>query len=181
MSLRKKIPFDPPLDDVTNTTGRDSKKYRTESSSGETWTWDYQSKYTNWRNWIPRREIMFTLEELSKYDGSDPDLPIYLAINGEVFDVTQGRDYYGKGGSYGFFSGRDASRAYITGCFSSPSHLSHDLRGLTPDQLKSLEGWASFYRDHHTYFKVGRVALPPIDPNSPIPPPCNDPTEQKSS
>ncbi|CAG8559998.1 9660_t:CDS:2 [Cetraspora pellucida] len=143
----------------------------------ETWTWGYQNKYTNWRNWIPRREIVFTEEELAKYDGSDPNLPIYIALNGEVFDVTSGKHYYGKGGGYSFFAGKDASRAYITGCFQT--HLTHDLRGLTPQQIKDIENWASFYRDHHSYFKVGIVMHPPIDPSSPIPAPCDDASAPK--
>ncbi|RIA97086.1 cytochrome b5-like heme/steroid binding domain-containing protein, partial [Glomus cerebriforme] len=125
-----------------------------------------------------RKEIIFSETELSKYDGSDPDLPIYIAMNGEVFDVTPGKHYYGKGGSYNFFAGRDASRAYVTGCFET--HLTHDLRGLTHEQIKELENWAKFYRDHHTYYKVGRVVHPPIDPNTPIPPPCKDASAQKS-
>ncbi|CAI2175462.1 19482_t:CDS:2 [Funneliformis geosporum] len=143
----------------------------------ETWIWGYEGKYSNWRNWIPRKEIIFTEEELAKYDGSDPNLPIYIAMNGEVFDVTGGGMYYGKGGGYNFFAGKDASRAYVTGCFET--HLTHDLRGLTPQQLEDLKNWASFYRDHHTYYQVGRVVHPPIDPNSPIPPPCRD-ASQKS-
>ncbi|CAG8551704.1 cytochrome b5 [Rhizophagus irregularis] len=144
----------------------------------ETWFWGYEGKYTNWRNWIPRREIIFSEAELAKYDGSDPNLPIYIAMNGEVFDVTAGKHYYGKGGGYNFFAGKDASRAYITGCFET--HLTHDLRGLTHQQIKDLENWAGFYRDHHTYYKVGRVVHPPIDPKTPIPPPCNDASAQKS-
>ncbi|OGQ58356.1 MAG: hypothetical protein A3J24_08880 [Deltaproteobacteria bacterium RIFCSPLOWO2_02_FULL_53_8] len=30
----------------------------------------------------------FTEEELKKYDGSNPDNPIYFASNGKVYDVT---------------------------------------------------------------------------------------------
>jgi hypothetical protein len=33
---------------------------------------------------------MFTHTELAKYDGADPNLPVYLAIGGMVFDVTPG-------------------------------------------------------------------------------------------
>ena len=31
-------------------------------------------------------------------------------------------------------AGRDASRAFVTGCFDT--HLTHDLRGLSPEELK---------------------------------------------
>jgi dihydrofolate reductase len=39
-------------------------------------------------------------------------------------------------GSYGYFSGKDASRAYITGCFAT--HLTHDLRGLSDADIEVL-------------------------------------------
>ena len=35
---------------------------------------------------------------------------------------------YGPGGSYHFFAGRDAARAFVTGCFESD--LTPDLRGV---------------------------------------------------
>ena len=50
------------------------------------------------------KERLFTLDELEKYRGiagSD----IYLAILGQVFDVTKGRKHYGPDGTYHFFTG----------------------------------------------------------------------------
>ncbi|CAG8571510.1 4287_t:CDS:2 [Paraglomus brasilianum] len=144
----------------------------------ESWTWGYQNKWTNWRTYIPTRQVTFTVDELAKYDGSDPNLPIYIALFGEVFDVSNGAAYYGKGSGYNAFAGRDATRAYVTGCFNT--HLTHDLRGLTKEELKSLRGWLEFYQNHHSYHKVGNVVLPPIDPDTPIPEPCNDSVGQKN-
>ncbi|RUS25659.1 hypothetical protein BC938DRAFT_471824 [Jimgerdemannia flammicorona] len=112
----------------------------------ETWTWGYEGKYTNLKRYIPKNELVLSEEQLKVYDGSDPNLPIYIAIDGEVFDVTEGRGYYGPvrasywnvvlGGSYHQFAGRDAARAWVTGCFET--HLTHDLRGLTEEQMKVL-------------------------------------------
>ena len=57
-----------------------------------------------------------------------------LSILGKVYDVTAGRWVYGPRGTYHFFAGRDASRAYVTGCFET--HLTHDVRGLTFEELQ---------------------------------------------
>ncbi|KAI1315015.1 hypothetical protein EDD11_001400 [Mortierella claussenii] len=143
----------------------------------DTWLWGYSGKYSNWRHWVPRKPIVLTQKELALYDGTDPTKPIYLAVKGEVFDVTQGRAYYARGGGYGFFSGRDASRAYTTGCFQT--HLTHDIRGLTSQQLADIDGWANFYRNHPKYYKIGTVILDPVDPNSPVPEDCNKPIAPK--
>lgn len=75
--------------------------------------------------------------ELAAYDGTDPTKPIYLALNGSIYDVTAGKNYYGKGGMYGFFSGKDASRGFVTGCFDTD--LTPDMRGVEEMYLP-LEG-----------------------------------------
>ncbi|KAI8093388.1 cytochrome b5-like heme/steroid binding domain-containing protein [Halteromyces radiatus] len=143
----------------------------------ESWTWGYRGKWTNPRTYFPAKQQVFTEKELLQYDGSNPNLPIYLAIDGDVFDVTEGRGWYGHGGSYGHFSGKDAARAYVTGCFED--HLTHDLRGLSPAQLKGVDHWKSFYANHHKYHKIGTVIHPPIDPSTPIPAPCRQAVGQK--
>lgn len=38
-----------------------------------------------------------TLEELAKYDGRDPFMPILLSVRGTIYDVTTGKDFYGPG------------------------------------------------------------------------------------
>jgi hypothetical protein len=91
----------------------------------------------------------------------------------------------------------DAARAFGTGCFKD--HRTHDLRGLSESEihvsvphhhsseedvptilfwvlfffLQSVEHWKQFFRDHKTYFKVGRVNHRPIDPTSPLPVHCD--------
>lgn len=98
-------------------------------------------------------------------------------FSGEVFDVTKGRGWYGKGGSYHHFSGKDAARAYVTGCFQD--HLTHDLRGLNENELKGVAHWKKFYENHHTYHKIGRVIHDPIPQDAPLPKPCKSAMKQK--
>jgi predicted heme/steroid binding protein len=53
---------------------------------------------------------LFTVQELSRYDGVNPKLPIYLALDGYVYDVSKGREFYKVGGPYHDLAGRDASK-----------------------------------------------------------------------
>jgi hypothetical protein len=53
--------------------------------------------------------------------------------SGDVYDVSANRRVYGPGGGYSFFTGKDAARAFVTGCFKED--LTHDIRGLDPQQL----------------------------------------------
>ena len=36
-----------------------------------------------------------------------------------------------------------------------------------------MRHWKMFFRDHKSYFRVGRVNHPPVDPTSPLPPHCD--------
>lgn len=48
--------------------------------------------------------------ELSRYNGTDPNLPIYLVLDGYVYDISKGREFYQVGGPYHDLAGRDASK-----------------------------------------------------------------------
>ena len=50
---------------------------------------------------------------LSQYDGSD-GRPIYVAIKGQIYDVSAKQEMYGKGAGYSVFAGKDASRGLGT-------------------------------------------------------------------
>lgn len=39
----------------------------------------------------------FTVEELKKYDGNQEDGRVLVAVNGNVYDVTKGKRFYGPG------------------------------------------------------------------------------------
>ncbi|KAM0751260.1 cytochrome b5 [Meredithblackwellia eburnea MCA 4105] len=140
----------------------------------ETWLWGYEGKYSNpakiYSSIFPPKERFFSEHELAKYDGSNPSSPIYLAIDGDVYDVSNGRSSYGPGGSYAFFAGKDAARAFVTGCFKT--HLTHDIRGFTDKDMRSLLHWKNFFKNSQKYTYVGKVGHAPIDPESPLPEPC---------
>lgn len=61
----------------------------------------------------PRMCSLFDAARLSRYDGADGG-KIYLSILGVVFDVSDGRRFYGPGGSYRGFSGEQCETEPVT-------------------------------------------------------------------
>uniref|UniRef100_A0A0C9S953 TSA: Wollemia nobilis Ref_Wollemi_Transcript_1997_664 transcribed RNA sequence n=1 Tax=Wollemia nobilis TaxID=56998 RepID=A0A0C9S953_9CONI len=96
----------------------------------------------------------FTEEELKQYNGSDSSKPIYVAIKGRVFDVSSGASFYGPGGSYAMFAGRDASRA-LAKMSKNEEDISASLDGLTDKEIGVLEDWEKKFEAK--YSVVGRV------------------------
>ncbi|GAA6027258.1 hypothetical protein JCM8097_002533 [Rhodosporidiobolus ruineniae] len=148
----------------------------------QSWLFGYEGKWSNPKNIysliFPDPPTTFSEHQLALHDGTQPDkYPLYIAIDGEVYDISDGgMRMYGPGGAYSPFAGKDAARAFVTGCFQT--HLTHDLRGFTEKDMVTLNNWKTFYANHAKYRKVGTVVHPPIDPNSPIPEPCNQGKDQ---
>uniref|UniRef100_A0A3P9AMP9 Cytochrome b5 heme-binding domain-containing protein n=1 Tax=Esox lucius TaxID=8010 RepID=A0A3P9AMP9_ESOLU len=82
---------------------------------------------------------LFTDDDLKKYDGSEEGQPIYMAIKGVVFDVTMGKEFYGKGAPYNVLVGKDSTRA-VAKMSLDPADLTSDITGLSEEQIQSLEG-----------------------------------------
>lgn len=93
-------------------------------------------------------------EELRQYDGSDSKKPLLMAIKGQIYDVTQSRMFYGPGGPYALFAGKDASRALAKMSFE-PQDLNGDLTGLGPFEIDALQDWE--YKFMSKYVKVGTI------------------------
>lgn len=95
-----------------------------------------------------------TEEELKAYDGSDPKKPLLMAIKGQIYDVTQSRMFYGPGGPYALFAGKDASRALAKMSFEEKD-LTGNIEGLGPFELDALQDWE--YKFMGKYVKVGQL------------------------
>nr|CAG4648782.1 EOG090X0A5G [Polyphemus pediculus] len=101
----------------------------------------------------PIEERLFTKEELAKYKGENGS-PIYLALMGKVYDVSRGKDFYGPGGGYSFFTGLDGTRAFVSGEFT-PTGLIDDISGLEEGDYLGINEWVNFYAKDYPY--VGKV------------------------
>ncbi|XP_033873423.1 neudesin-like [Acipenser ruthenus] len=81
---------------------------------------------------------LFTDEDLAKYNGQEDGQPIYMAVKGVVFDVSSGKDFYGKDAAYNALVGKDSTRA-VAKMSLKPDDLTSDTSGLTEEQMKALE------------------------------------------
>jgi membrane-associated progesterone receptor component len=99
----------------------------------------------------------YALSELAGYDGSDPTKPLLIGIRGYVYDVTRGRDFYGPGGPYGMFAGKDCTRALAKVSFDEEL-FTGDIEGLERDELDKLEEWIEMFEGK--YGRIGRLLEP---------------------
>ena len=96
-----------------------------------------------------------TPQQLSQYNGSDPSKPIYVALKGRIFDVTTGKSFYGPGGAYAMFAGKDASRA-LAKMSKNDEDITPSLDGLSEKEIGVLNDWEKKFEAK--YPVVGRVA-----------------------
>ncbi|KAI9292247.1 cytochrome b5 [Neoconidiobolus thromboides FSU 785] len=104
----------------------------------------------------------YTPTELCYYDGQN-NKPIYMGVKNNIYDVTNGRNFYGPGGPYENFAGRDASRGLAKNSFDvevltdlkDPIDL---LENLTKDEWDSLNDWESHFANKYTL--VGKLVNP---------------------
>jgi predicted heme/steroid binding protein len=113
-----------------------------------------------------------TREQLEGMDGFD-GAPLYLSIRGRVYDVSAGSKFYGEGGEYSDWAGRDASRSFGTGCRGGVDRtgmdcLSESLEGLT----SAVRGSASIFSSLPRERKAALPSLPSLVCISPIRPVC---------
>ncbi|KAF9352085.1 hypothetical protein BGX34_000185 [Mortierella sp. NVP85] len=100
----------------------------------------------------------YTPKELVHFDGRTPETRILLAVQGKVFDVTRGRNFYE--GPYGNFAGRDASRGLAKNSFDKEMLVPLDgpidkLEDLTDDEREALSDWAMHFEGK--YQVVGKL------------------------
>ncbi|KAI9668608.1 MAG: hypothetical protein M1831_001047 [Alyxoria varia] len=102
-------------------------------TNGESIIWNYP------RPWWTKYKLVksalgphytLTNPQLALYNGTDKDLPILLALNRTIYDVSASARVYGPGGFYSALAAKDASRSYITTCFDKENDLVPYMTGV---------------------------------------------------
>jgi membrane-associated progesterone receptor component len=105
----------------------------------------------------------FTSKQLAYFDGckdekSGEDKPVFLSVGGTVFDVSEGRNFYGPDGPYANFAGRECGVALAKMSFDT-EHLD-DLAGcktLNVGEKNELEGWIEKFTYYRNYPIKGKL------------------------
>ncbi|KAI8351469.1 cytochrome b5-like heme/steroid binding domain-containing protein [Choanephora cucurbitarum] len=101
----------------------------------------------------------YTPLELLPFDGKD-GARIFIGVNGSVYDVSQGSNFYGPGGPYANFAGHDASRGLAKNSFEpdmmvDPHGPIDKLEDLAEDEWESLREWEALFAKK--YMLVGKL------------------------
>lgn len=144
------------------------------------------TKWLSWNHSSTTKNHPFSLSISSK--NGEKDSLIWLSILGKVYDVTEGKEYYGPGESYNSLTAADTSVPFVSGTFT-PEEAKKDpgtdfelyfwsfrwLRfflilslffqffftvELSDMELTGIMEWKKFYEETDKYHLVGKL----IDP-----------------
>lgn len=112
----------------------------------------------------------FTSRQLAEFDGTkdgDEDKPVYLALNGIVFDVSEGRNFYGPGGPYELFAGHECGVALAKMSFDT-EYLDDmaSIPNLKHGERVELDNWIEKFTHYRCYPVMGRLILDEQLPSS---------------
>ena len=105
----------------------------------------------------------FTVKQLRHFDGTidektEEAKPVYLSVGGTVFDVSSGRDFYGPGGPYEIFAGRECGVALATMSFDET--LLDDVTAcekLGVGDRNELDNWLEKFEHYRCYPIKGKL------------------------
>jgi len=97
----------------------------------------------------------YTRSQLRAGSGGSPSAPLLVGLRGLVFDVSTARRHYGPGEPYAALTGRDATRALVTGELSGVEWPAGGGPPLSAAQEVDLAGWVAFMTK--TYPVVGTL------------------------
>jgi membrane-associated progesterone receptor component len=103
----------------------------------------------------------YTVEQLRDFDGKGTQ-PIYIALKGDVFDVSSAKEFYGEGSGYNCFAGREATRAMAKLSFEEEDLSNSSVEDLGPFERGNLDDWYSKFKDYKCYPIIGRISTPQV-------------------
>jgi membrane-associated progesterone receptor component len=121
----------------------------------------------------PDQPRNFTTAQLRHFDGTlveskfdtEPK-PVYLAVHGIVFDVSKGRDFYGPGGPYETFAGRECGAALAKMSFDEIYLDDPELcETLNFGEKAALDDWIQKFTHYRAYPILGRLITDQKLPN----------------
>eukprot|EP00935_MAST-01C_sp_MAST-1C-sp1_P001074 g1074.t1 len=111
---------------------------------------------------------IYTLAKLSLYNGTDPSLPILLAVAGHVLDVSSASQFFGPGASRSVWAGKEISRALALQS-AKEEDINSEVGDLSAEQLEVLERRIDYFLGR--FPKVGVVM--PASSREQQPPPVS--------
>ena len=102
---------------------------------------------------LGKEKTEFTASDVALFDGKGPEgEPILTIIDGLVYDLHKGREFYGEGGPYHPFAGRDCTRLLAKNQVSDKTDTGAPL---TEVELEQLEKWKEFLTNK--YGSIGKL------------------------
>jgi membrane-associated progesterone receptor component len=110
----------------------------------------------------------FTVHQLQEFTGSSDKTPLYIALLGDVYDVSASADLYGDGMPFHCYAGRDASLAMAKDSCDEALFLENPLNQSQVEHLSdsvqtALNEWIRLFRSEYKYPIVGKVSTPPVN------------------
>lgn len=93
--------------------------------------------------------LSISKEELRAYNGVDTGKPIFLSVNGRIFDVSSARRHYRLGETYNCLTGRDCSLAFVKGNLEAPEIGKSVVDAMSEKERQDLRDWEGFFEKNY--------------------------------
>mmetsp|Transcript_23953 Transcript_23953/g.28265 ORF Transcript_23953/g.28265 Transcript_23953/m.28265 type:complete len:219 (+) Transcript_23953:64-720(+) len=109
---------------------------------------------------------VYSREELYEFGNGQDGKPTLISLFGRVYDVSSGKKFYGPGGKYHSFAGRDITKALSSGCLvekclgstTSNFNAGYDRNfNFTDNEMAEGKKWLAFFETHDSYSHVGML------------------------